>query len=31
MNGMTGIALTKLDVLTGFKKSPICTADDYQG
>ena len=25
MNGMTGIALTKLDVLTGFKKVPICT------
>ena len=23
---MTGIALTKLDVLTGFKKIPICTA-----
>ena len=31
MNGMTGIALTKLDVLTGFKKLPICTAYDYQG
>jgi len=26
MNGITGIALTKLDVLTGFKKIPICTA-----
>ena len=26
INGMTGIALTKLDVLTGFKKIPICTA-----
>jgi len=26
MNGLTGIALTKLDVLTGFKKIPICTA-----
>ena len=25
MNGITGIALTKLDVLTGFKKIPICT------
>ena len=31
MNGMTGIALTKLDVLTGFKKIPICTAYRYQG
>jgi adenylosuccinate synthase len=30
MNGMTGIALTKLDVLTGFKKIPICTAYRYQ-
>ena len=27
INGMTGIALTKLDVLTGFKKIKICT--DY--
>jgi adenylosuccinate synthase len=26
INGITGIALTKLDVLTGFKKIPICTA-----
>jgi len=26
MNGITGLALTKLDVLTGFKKIPICTA-----
>src|SRR5215471_1126229 len=26
VNGITGIALTKLDVLTGFKKIPICTA-----
>jgi adenylosuccinate synthase len=26
INGMTGIALTKLDVLTGFKKIRICTA-----
>jgi len=26
INGMTGIALTKLDVLTGFKKIKICTA-----
>jgi adenylosuccinate synthase len=31
MNGMTGIALTKLDVLTGFKKIPICTGYRYQG
>jgi adenylosuccinate synthase len=30
MNGMTGIALTKLDVLTGFKKIPICTAYRYE-
>ena len=26
VNGMTGLALTKLDVLTGFKKIKICTA-----
>jgi adenylosuccinate synthase len=26
LSGMTGIALTKLDVLTGFKKIKICTA-----
>src|SRR5918998_1598509 len=26
VNGISGIALTKLDVLTGFKKIPICTA-----
>jgi len=31
MNGMTGIALTKLDVLTGFKKIPICTGYRYEG
>jgi len=31
MNGMTGIALTKLDVLTGFKKIPLCTAYRYNG
>ena len=31
MNGMTGIALIKLDVLTGFKKIPICTAYRYDG
>ena len=26
INGITGIALTKLDVLTGFNKIPVCTA-----
>jgi adenylosuccinate synthase len=31
MNGITGIALTKLDVLTGFEKIPICTAYRYEG
>ena len=31
MNGLTGIALTKLDVLTGFKKIPICTAYQFEG
>jgi len=31
MNGITGIALTKLDVLSGFKKIPICTAYRYEG
>jgi adenylosuccinate synthase len=31
MNGITGIALTKLDVLTGFKKVPVCTAYRYNG
>jgi adenylosuccinate synthase len=31
MSGMTGVALTKLDVLTGFKKIPLCTAYRYQG
>jgi len=31
MNGMTGIALTKLDVLTGFRTIPICTAYRYDG
>src|SRR6266403_267497 len=30
MNGMTGIALIKLDVLTGFKKIPICSAYRYE-
>ena len=31
MNGLTGIALTKLDVLTGFKKIPICTGYLFNG
>lgn len=31
MNGITGLALTKLDVLTGFKKIPICTGYRYEG
>ena len=31
VNGITGIALTKLDVLTGFKKVPICTAYTFDG
>jgi adenylosuccinate synthase len=31
VNGMTGIALTKLDVLTGFKKINICTAYRHSG
>jgi adenylosuccinate synthase len=31
VNGITGIALTKLDVLTGFKEIPICTAYRYDG
>lgn len=31
MNGMTGIALTKLDVLSGFKKIPICNGYRYNG
>jgi adenylosuccinate synthase len=26
MSGITGVALTKLDVLTGFEKIPLCTA-----
>jgi adenylosuccinate synthase len=29
VNGLTGIALTKLDVLTGFKRVKICTAYRY--
>ncbi|HXV84113.1 MAG TPA: adenylosuccinate synthase, partial [Candidatus Binatia bacterium] len=31
ISGITGIALTKLDVLTGFKKIPVCTAYRYNG
>jgi adenylosuccinate synthase len=31
VNGITGIALTKLDVLTGFKKVPICVAYRAEG
>ena len=31
INGITGIALTKLDVLTGFKKIKICTAYSCDG
>jgi adenylosuccinate synthase len=31
INGITGLALTKLDVLTGFKKIPICVAYRYGG
>jgi adenylosuccinate synthase len=30
-SGITGIALTKLDVLTGFKKIPVCTAYRHSG
>jgi adenylosuccinate synthase len=31
VNGITGIALTKLDVLTGFKNIPICTSYRFEG
>jgi adenylosuccinate synthase len=31
INGITGIALTKLDVLTGFSRIPICTAYRFDG
>ncbi len=30
-NGLTGIVLTKLDVLSGFKKLKVCTAYRYKG
>ncbi len=31
MNGLTGIALTKLDVLSGFDKIKICIGYEYKG
>jgi adenylosuccinate synthase len=31
INGITGLALTKLDVLTGFRKISMCTAYRYDG
>jgi len=31
LNGLTGIALTKLDVLTGFRKLKVCTAYQTRG
>lgn len=31
VNGLTGIALTKLDVLSGFEKIKICTGYEYGG
>lgn len=31
VNGLTGVALTKLDVLTGFETIRICTGYEYQG
>jgi adenylosuccinate synthase len=31
VNGVTSLALTKLDVLSGFEKLQICTAYDYRG
>jgi adenylosuccinate synthase len=31
INGITGLALTKLDVLTGFRQIPICTAYRFNG
>ena len=31
VNGLTEIALTKLDVLDGFKKLPVCTAYEVNG
>jgi len=31
LNGMSGLALTKLDVLTGFETIRICTAYEFEG
>jgi adenylosuccinate synthase len=31
VNGLTGIALTKLDVLSGFETIKVCTGYRYQG
>jgi adenylosuccinate synthase len=31
LNGLTGIALTKMDVLSEFETIKICTAYEYQG
>ena len=31
LNGLTGLAITKLDVLTGLDEIRICTAYDFQG
>ena len=31
VNGLTGIVLTKLDVLTGYKQIPVCVAYDVDG
>jgi len=31
VNGLTEIALTKLDILTGFKELPVCVAYDVGG
>jgi adenylosuccinate synthase len=31
LNGLSGLALTKLDVLTGFKTIRICTAYEFEG
>jgi adenylosuccinate synthase len=31
LNGMSGLALTKLDVLTGFETVRICTAYEFEG
>lgn len=31
VNGITGLAMTKLDILTGFKKLPVCVAYEVDG